>query len=201
MNKLIKDALLLTLITVIAGCALGLVYEVTKEPIKKAQAATQQKAYQSVFAEADSFEDYKDFTPEAAEAALAGTDYADNDISGVVVAKDSSQTELGYVISVVSHAGYGGNIAFSIGIQKDGTINGYSITSISETAGLGMKAKESKFYSQFEGKLSDAFEVTKNTATADNQIEAISGATITSNAVTRGVNAGLIYFQAISAQN
>lgn len=45
-----------------------------------------------------------------------------------------------------------GSITFSVGIQNDGTVNGYSITSISETPGLGMKAQEEDFYGQFENK-------------------------------------------------
>ena len=60
-----------------------------------------------------------------------------------------------------------------------------------------MKAKEEKFSSQFEEKNAESYEVTKGTATADNQIEAISGATITSRAMTYGVDAGLAYFKTI----
>lgn len=196
MNKIVKDAIILTVITVVSGCLLGLVYEITKEPIATAQYNTQQKAYQTVFADAASFEDYEGFDAEQESAIVVGG--AENSIIGVVEAKDASGSTLGYVITVTSHAGYGGDITFSVGITNDGTVNGYSITSISETAGLGMKAKEEKFYSQFEGKNAESFEVVKGTASSDNQIEAISGATITSRAVTNGVDAALAYFREIS---
>ena len=81
-----------------------------------------------------------------------------------------------------------------MGIQKDGTLNGISILSISETAGLGMKA-ESVLKPQFENKKVANFTYTKSGSTMDSQIDAISGATITTNAVTTAVNAGLYVFQ------
>lgn len=191
MNKIVKDALILTAITLISGCLLGLVYEITKDPIKQAQYNAQQNAYKTVFADADSFEDYEGLKEEADITLESGATVT---VNGAVEAKDASGSTLGYVITVTDHDGYGGDITFSVGIQNDGTVNGYSITSIGETAGLGMKAKESKFYSQFEGKNVESFEVVKGTAAGDNQVEAISGATITSRAMTNGVNAALSYF-------
>ena len=101
------------------------------------------------------------------------------------------------MVTDTSHAGYGGDITFSVGITNEGVVNGYSITDISETAGLGMKAKESDFYSQFENKAVESLEVVKGSAASDNQIEAISGATITSRAMTNGVNVCLAYFRTI----
>ena len=56
-----------------------------------------------------------------------------------------------------------------------------------------MEAKQPAFYEQFSGKKVDAFAYTKSGATAENEIDALSGATITSNAVTNAVNAGLCY--------
>ena len=69
-----------------------------------------------------------------------------------------------------------------------------SILSISETAGLGMRAEE-VLVPQFAGKKADGFVYTKSGASADNEIDAISSATITTSAVVDGVNAGLYYFQ------
>lgn len=195
--KIVKDALIMTAITVVFGLLLGLVYEITKEPIAQANYNAQQEAYRNVFAEAESFVDYEGFDEAAAEAVVADSGYPDNTIEGVVVAQDGSGAALGYVVTVTSHAGYGGDITFSVGITNEGVVNGYSITAISETAGLGMKAKESDFYSQFEEKAVESLEVVKGAAAADNQIEAISGATITSRAVTNGVNVSLAYFRTI----
>ena len=115
----------------------------------------------------------------------------------MMTALDASGNQLGYVLTVTTHEGYGGDITFSMGMKDDGTLNGISILSISETAGLGMKANTDDFKNQWKDKKVDQFEYTKSGATADNQIDAISGATITTNAVTNGVNAGLAYFNSI----
>jgi electron transport complex protein RnfG len=98
------------------------------------------------------------------------------------------------VLTVTSHEGYGGDIQFTMGITNDGVLNGISILSISETAGLGMRADE-VLKPQFAGKSAEKYEYTKTGAVSDSQIDAISGATITTNAVVNGVNAGLYYFQ------
>ena len=78
-----------------------------------------------------------------------------------------------------------------MGVSLDGTLNGISITEISETPGLGMRAEE-VLVPQFKNKNVSVFEVTKSGALMDYQIDAISSATITSKAVTEAVNAGLL---------
>ena len=201
MNKLVKDALTLTCITVIAGLALGVVYEITKDPIAQAQADAVAKAYATVFETAASFEDIDGFDSAEATALVQEAGYTDDTIDNCVLAVDESGNPLGYVITITSSAGYGGNITFSIGITNDGTLNGYSITSISETAGLGMKARDTgdgSFSSQFVNRPVEIFEVTKTGATASNEIDAISAATITSKAMTYGVDAGVTYFNSLT---
>ena len=100
----------------------------------------------------------------------------------------------GYVITTTDKDGFGGNIQITVGIKKDGTINGVSILSISETAGLGMKATEPSFYNQYVNKKADKFVVSKDGGDGE-QIDALSGATITSRAVTGAVNTALGYYQ------
>ena len=198
MNKsLVKDALILTAITLIAGLMLGFVYQITKEPIAKAQAAATQAAYEAVFPTAASFEELEGFNSEEASKYVQENGYADDDIIACLTAKDASGNALGYVITVTSHAGYGGDITFSMGITNEGVLNGYSITDISETAGLGMKSTEEKFMSQFANKALGIYEVTKQSPASDTEIQAISGATITSKAVTYGVDAGITYYQSL----
>ena len=113
----------------------------------------------------------------------------------VTLAEDEKGDLLGAVLNVTSTEGYGGDISFSMGILKDGTVSGIQILSISETAGLGMRAKEESFYGQFAGKNAEKFSYTKTGASAEDEIDAISGATITTRAMTNGVNAGLSYFR------
>lgn len=200
MNKIVKDALVLTAITMISGLALGGVYEITKEPIAKQEELTKQEAYKTVLSDADSFEELEiEGTNGVDIPAAAG--YSAQEITGVAVALDASGEKIGYVYTVVTSEGYGGDISFTMGVLSDGTVTGIEMLSISETAGLGMKTTEDAFKSQYAGKKVDKYEYTKTGATAENQIDAISGATITTNAVTNGVNAGLEYFKATEGGN
>ena len=121
----------------------------------------------------------------------------DADINEIMDVKDQSGNHIGYVLTVTDHEGYGGDIQFAMGVKADGTLNGISFLSIGETAGLGMKATQDSFKNQFSGKKVDKFTYTKNGASADDEIDAISGATITTNAVTNGVNAGLYYINSL----
>lgn len=194
MNKrIVHDALILTAFTLVLGFILALVYAVTEKPREAATQKTVQAAYQQVFKDADSFEDYE-FDADEANKLISDAGYKDT-IDGVVTALDSSKKVLGYVITVTAKDGSQGSITFSVGIKNDGTVNGYSITSISETPGLGMKAEEADFYKQFENKKVDKFDVVKTTASKDEEIEAITGSTITSKAMANGCNAAITYFQ------
>lgn len=192
-NTIVKDTLILFIITLIAGFGLAAVYGLTKDPIAQAEYQKQQDAYKIVFPEAASFDDLADFDAEEATALCGST--AGDSIDGCVQAVAEDGSLLGYVITVTDPNGYGGNITFSMGVTVDGVLNGYSITTISETAGLGMKAKEEAFSSQFNDKTCESFVVTKSAPAAENEIQAITGSTITSNAVTNGVNAGLTYYR------
>ena len=84
------------------------------------------------------------------------------------------------------------------GILTDGSLGGVSILSISETAGLGMKAGE-VLIPQFAEKKAQSFVYTKSGAVADNEIDAISGATITTKAVTNIVNTGVDLYNSVFA--
>lgn len=192
MKEMMKNTGILLVITIVAGLILGLVYQITKEPIAAQEAKAKQEACKEVFADAASFET-TDIVP-VDEAAWDSAGFAKESIDEVMSALDDSGNVLGYVITVTTKEGYGGDIRFAIGVRMDGTMNGMSILSISETAGLGMRAEE-VLKPQFADKNVEKFEYTKNGATSENQIDAISGATITTNAVTNGVNAGLYYFQ------
>jgi electron transport complex protein RnfG len=196
-KKIIKDALMLTIITLVAGLFLGFVYEITKTPIANQQALDKQKACKTVFEEAENFIQDDTFDISNASEVLATAGYTEESIDEVLEAVDGSGNVLGYVMTVTTSEGYGGDITFSLGIKEDGTVNGYEILTINETAGLGMKAKEDTFKDQYANKLVDSFKYTKTGATAENEIDAISGATITTNAITNGVNSGIVYFNSM----
>ena len=193
-KKIVHDALVLFAFTVVLGLILGVVYGITKPSIDQVNYEKTQAAYKQVFADAASFEEYSDFDADKAAALMSENGYSD-EINSVNTALDASGNVIGYVITVTAKDGSQSSITFSVGIQNDGTVNGYSITDISETPGLGMKAQEEDFYSQFEGKNVESFVVVKTTPAADNEIESISGSTITSKAMANGVNACITYFQ------
>ena len=194
-NTIIKDTLILTLITLVAGGLLGMVYEVTKEPITQQAEKEKQEAYKAVFEDADSFEVCVEADDADLAAYLTENGFEAQTVNEVMEAKDASGETIGYALNMTTSEGYGGDISFSMGVTLDGTLNGISILDINETAGLGMNATKDEFKGQFAGKQVDAFEVTKSGAASDNEINAISGATITSKAITGGVNAGLCAFE------
>lgn len=200
MKKIIKDTFILMIITLVSGLLLGMVYEVTKDPIKKQEEEQKIAACQKVFEDAEEFQTIEEQSVDQMmleslqKAQLEGKVQIDEVLKAV--SKDGNT--LGAVMQITSKEGYGGDICFMVGIQKDGTVNGISILSISETAGLGMKANTEEFKTQFSGKKVDSFVYTKAGATAENEIDAISGATVTTNAVTDGVNAGLSFFRTLS---
>lgn len=194
MKNMTKDAAILFAITLIAGFVLGFVYNVTKEPIAQAEEKAAKEAYAEVFQDASDFNELAIEEDSAYISEWEEAGFADVDVDKALEAVDTDGNGLGYVLTLTTHAGYGGDITFTLGIANDGTVNGISILSISETAGLGMKA-EAVLKPQYAGKKVSSFTVTKQGATSDSQIDAISGATITSNALTTAVNGGLYYFQ------
>lgn len=195
MKSMMKDAAILLIITVFSGLILGGVYQITKEPIAQAEAKAAKEAYAEVFPDAT---DFTVLEMVQEDAGLTSTwieaGFESVEIVNVLEAVDETGNRLGNVLTVTSHEGYGGDITFTMGIRTDGTLNGISLLSISETAGLGMKA-ESVLKPQFAGKNVPNFTYTKTGAASESQIDAISGATITTNAITNAVNGGLYYFQ------
>ena len=194
MNKIVINTLILTAITVVSGLLLGVVYDITKDPIAQAQENTKQKAYRSVLSDASSFEAV-DLDVDSAASLLSENGYTSDEITEVVEGTDDSGETVGYVISVQSSEAYDGTLELSVGIAADGTVKGVEMLSISETAGLGMKADEAEFKDQFKDKNVDKFTYTKTGESGDDMIDAISGATITTNAVTNAVDSALVYYQ------
>lgn len=186
-KNMLKDAFVLLVITLIAGLALGFVYELTKEPIRVQKEKAIQKACQTVFAQAESFEVLK-YEP----AALLTGELKEKGVTigTVFTALDNSGNQMGYVVETSTSEGYGGNITLYTGITKDGILNGISILSIAETPGLGMNA-QSVLVPQFENVPATIFTYTKTGSTKDGEIDAISGATITTEAIVNAVNGGV----------
>ena len=195
MNNIVKNTLILTSITVVSGLLLGIVYDITKEPIAEAQENTKQEAFRAVLADASFFETMEDFDASEAMSILEENGYTSDEITEIAEGVDDSGETVGYVVNVMSHEAYDGDLEVSVGIAADGTVKGIEMLSISETAGLGMKADEAEFKDQFKDKNVEKFTYTKSGESGDDKIDAISGATITTNAVTNAVDSALVYFQ------
>ncbi|MCC8196481.1 MAG: RnfABCDGE type electron transport complex subunit G [Ruminococcus sp.] len=182
MKKIVIDTLKLLAITLVAGVLLSVVYQLTKDTIAEAEAKELTDSYSAVMSEASDFVEV-----EITETEAFGED---NTLNTALYAYDSEGNEIGTVLSVTSHKGYGGDIDITIGIDTTGTITGIVVTSMSETSGLGANCQNEEWISQYIGKSGEVV-YTKTGATASNEIDAISGATKTTRAITNAVNAAL----------
>ena len=178
-----KPVIALTLIAALAGVALSGVYFVTKDTIQAQEMAKETEAYKAVCPEADSFA-----AVEAAEGALKEMEGQTTRVNKVYAAKDAAGNIIGYAMNVTSK-GFGGDVTMALGMTAEGKITAISFTELQETAGLGMKADEPAFKDQFIGK-SGMLSLVKGTASGEQEISAITGASVTSGAVIDAVNAG-----------
>ena len=190
-DSFMKDALVLSLITLISGCCLGGAYGLTKQKIYEINMASTIASYKQVMpAEEYDDETYADALTTAQSDGKIAADNGGASLISVVAAKDASGAETGYIVKG-SAAGYGGSVIVVVGVDADLKVTGISFP---ETAGLGQKATEPAFYEQFAGK-GTKLSVKKGGGAGEDEIDAISGATITSTAVTNTVNAATEFVQ------
>lgn len=176
-DNIIKPTVILFIICAVITGALAYVNNVTKDIIAQRTQETQEQFRKEALSEADSFVKVeREGLPDKVVGIYEA--YKGNDI-------------IGYVVDV-STKGYGGAISLTVGVNNDGQVTGVIVGDNSETPGLGAKAKEPDFIDQFKQvTLNDTLSVVKQNKKAANEIQAISGATITSRGVTEGVQAAL----------
>ncbi len=189
-SAIVKPALVLLLITVISGGALGAVNKVTEVPI--AQKAEEKKAesMKKVLSDAVSFGEEQKIEDE--KVSTPGLD-----ILTVTPAKDSKGKNYGYAVTVETK-GFSAGLQLMFGVDKEGTITGLSVLDCSnETPGLGANSGEESYtvngapwYAQFTGK-DESVALTKD----GGEVEAITGATITSRAVTSAAKEAVKYIE------
>ncbi len=174
----IKVGIILFLITGISALFLGAVNNVTAPIIQKNEETKQQLAMKNVQPQADSENGFTEITdlPEIPKT-----------VTKVFKAQKDGE-KIGYVV-VVNPIGYAGEIAMVVGLDNDAVITGIDITSQSETPGLGANCTKDEFKAQFVGKGNEISVVKSNAG--EMEIDAITSATITSKAVTAGVNAAI----------
>ncbi|MBQ3420561.1 MAG: RnfABCDGE type electron transport complex subunit G, partial [Romboutsia sp.] len=171
-------------ICAVAALILGVTNNITAPVIEERNIQASNEARKIVLPDADEFKKLDDINSDMVVEVYEG-------IKGNNV--------VGYTIKT-SSKGYGGAIESMVGISKDGKITGVEIGNHSETPGLGSKATEPTFKNQYLDKdVSKPLLVIKGSANNENEISAISGATITSNGITNGVNAAMkIYNEKLS---
>ena len=157
------------------------------------------ESYLEVLPEAKSFDkDEAIITAvEALGGEIYGSDFGKSIINEVFTGLDEAGNTIGYAFSVTSKDAFDGSLTLSVGIAADGTVTGIAFTEINETAGMGMNADQPEWKAQFAGVNTDRFTLNKSGgATADNDINSVSGASVTSGAVVNAVNAALDFFAA-----
>ncbi len=192
-----KAAVNLTVITLVAGLILSGVYAMTKTKIEEQELADSLASYQEVCPDAESFayDDDLDAAIEALGEEVYDESFGRTYVNTAVVGYDVDGEVVGYVLSVTSSDGYDGDITLSIGLTTDGTVIKLAFTTLTETAGMGMRVDEDAFKGQFEGVNTDAFILNKSgDSTADNEIDTVSGASTSSGAVVNAVNTALAFF-------
>ena len=183
LQRIPKPVIALTVIALLAGVALSGVYSMTKDSIDAQKAAAAAEAYKTVLPAAEEFESQSDKV-ELLAGQVYGTDFGRVYINEAMVGKDAEGNIVGWAVSVTSAEGYDGNVTLSLGVGTDGKINGISFTELHETPGKGMLCGEPDFMDQFTGQDGGKLSLGEN-------IDGITGVTITSKAVVNAVNAGL----------
>lgn len=181
-KNIIIPAVSLFIICLVVSALLALTNMLTKEPIAKNAKEKADNAMKSVCAYAEEFEEI-----DCGQAELI-----------CYKAKDSQGSTKGYAISS-SAKGYGGDISVMVGINEQGEVTGVEILSHNETPGLGANCTTENFRADFLQKAFDGnFSVTKNgDGGQDGKVDAITGATISSKAVTEAVNKALDVFESL----
>lgn len=186
--KIAKLGGILLVITVIAATILGFANDKTAVLIEETNEKANNEARQAALPSAEEFEEL-----EAAE--LEELKKENPEVLDVHKGLKGGEV-IGYTVKT-GPGGYGGPVEIITGINSEMKIEGVRIGNNTETPGLGSLAAEEPFYGQFTDKDAAPLEVVKS-APSDNQILAITGATITSEAVTNGVNSAIEVVEKIS---
>lgn len=181
-KDMFKLGLNLLIISAVAALLLALTNSVTASTIAQRNEQANAEARKLVLESAQDFEKVKDVKTDNSKGV---------EVSEIYEAKDASGNTVGYTLKVLP-SGYGGTIELMVGIDSaKGQVSGINVVSNSETAGLGAKSTDPEFSDQYKGKPLEELSVLKNGTPGDTEIKAISGATITSTAVTNGVDAAI----------
>lgn len=190
MKETVSLAARLFIITAVAALLLAVVNGYTSPIIAERESMEYQEALKVAFEEAEEFERID-------EGKLNKIKQENDNIDDISIAKKDGK-EIGYVVKVIGTGGYGGDIIFVVGVEKENmSIVGYDILSSKETPGFGSKVGEEPFVSSLMGKKMDKHLDKKDKPEGDYDIQAISGTTYSVNAILNGLNGTVDALQAI----
>lgn len=173
-KDILKPALILFAICLVVTALLAGTNLLTKNKIAEQSALEAEQSRKVVLSDADSFEE----------------------ADGYYIGKANDKT-VGYVFQTEAK-GYGGTVKVMTGISADGQITGVVILEHSETPGLGANAEKASFTDQFKQAVPEnGITLVKNKAPSDGEIEAMTGASITSRAVTNAVNEAIEQYNTV----
>ncbi|NLY78003.1 MAG: RnfABCDGE type electron transport complex subunit G [Tissierellia bacterium] len=180
MKDTVKLGVILLVISAVAAGLLGFSNAVTSEKIAEADKIANEQARQKLLGEAESFVTFDD--SKLQEVAGSGSN-----ILEISEGYDASSNLVGYIFKA-NTSGFGGDIQFMLGVSTEGHITGIEILSHSESPGLGANLEKSYFTDSFKGKSAKGDLTSASEPTADNEIQALTSSTITTNAMLDGVN-------------
>ena len=183
--KLPKAAVVLMIIALISGIALGGVNYITAPAIEAQALAANAASYEAVLPGSEGIGYEAEVT--AALNSLDGTEFGRNTINEAVVGTDAAGNVVGCAINVTNSQAFDGTLSLSVGIAPDGTILGIAFTELNETPGKGMLCDEPAFKDQFAG-------INANAIVLGTDIDGVSGATVSSSSVVSAVNAALAVY-------
>ena len=180
-NDIIKPVAVLLAICIIIPLALSLTNKITKDKIAELDEKSSRETMADLI-EADNFTE---------------CEFGENEFNYYTAVKDGNI--IGYIFKT-AEKGYGGDVSVMTAVNTDGTVKSVAILDVSnETPGLGQNAAKESFYSQYADKKS-GISLVKNGAESDkNEVNAVTGATITSTAVNKAVNTALKQFESVKS--
>jgi electron transport complex protein RnfG len=182
MRDILKLVITLTTISIVAAFSLAFVYDVTKEPIAQSLREEKLAAIRAVLPEYDNAPDQQ------VQSIGLGRDQRGREqkLEFYVATRQGEWVGTAFTSS---GKGFGGEIVLMLGITPNKQINRVKVLNHKETPGLGAKVAQAKFIDQFNGRPISAEELKVKKDGGD--IDAVTGATISSRAVTAAINEGL----------
>jgi len=178
-DAIIKPIVVLFAICIVIPLALSITNKITVERIAELEAQNEKNAMSQLI-KAENFEEKKE-------------------PFGYYIAKNGEET-LGYIF-VTASKGYGGEVSVMTAVNTDGTVKSIAILDASnETPGLGQNVTKENFYSQYSGKTNGVSIVKSGAVGENNEVNAVTGATISSTAVTNAVNEALDNYKKVAAE-